>query len=464
MTITGSSPWRSEPRISRERFSDIIRDRANPELSAERDPAEYWGQCVVDGVDPLFIVAMFNHESSLGKAGTARTTHSWGNTRSPNFGAKPVGTVAGRSGVFPVWENWMDGLKSTTGRLVSAEWVYSDRETIREIFDWPADQDLVWAPAGDMNDPHGYLRAVLDFMNKYAEVEAPSVPTTTSPKPAMISKPSPNKNGYREPRKVEAICNHIATATLASNLSWLTNPASGVSSNYYIAKSGDIYELVPYTSSAWGNGVLNKPDMSNPLIAAWARNGINPNTRTVSIEHEGEASDTLTEAQIAANNRLTAWLASETGIAISRTTIIGHYQIDSVNKPFCPSFSDEEWRRLVDGANALLNKGDDVVSDTNERDMGNGYTIRGSIRAFWERAEQAQVAYQGFGLPVGPEHEFEHDGNQVVAQPFERSVLIYDASLKSPWDVSALFREDAILDDSEARDMVEAVRKIVNRS
>jgi N-acetyl-anhydromuramyl-L-alanine amidase AmpD len=182
---------------------------------------------------------------------------------------------------------------------------------------------------------------------------------TTIPKPPMVSRPSPNRGGYDPdedgPRVAEAITYHIATSTISSNLGWLTNPASGASCNYYIGKDGTIYELVPWQEAAWTNGKVSKPDTSNALIAKWVRNGWNPNTRTISIEHEGEARDTLTAAQIASNNRLTAWLSQVAGIPISRTTIIGHYQIDSVDRPYCPSFSDAEWRALVDGANALLN-------------------------------------------------------------------------------------------------------------
>lgn len=175
MPITPDSPWRHPPRITLAGFERVLR-RGNPGILAERPASAYYNWCVNKGVDPLYLLAKINHESSLGTAGVAVTTHSWGNTRKPNFGATPISEVAGRTGTFPVWRDWLDGLKSTVERLVTPEWIYSERESIREIYDWPPDQTKVWAPAGDLNDPRGYLRAVIDFMNANEDVMAAQIP------------------------------------------------------------------------------------------------------------------------------------------------------------------------------------------------------------------------------------------------------------------------------------------------
>lgn len=169
-------------RISRERFRQVLIQQAAKGVVDERDPGEYYdaieanqtpdGRCV----DPLFILAMFNHESTMGKSGVARTTRSWGNTRAPNFGATPVGEEPGMSGSFPIWRDWLDGVRSTAARIVAPNHVYAGRGSIRSIFDWPANQNLVWAPAGDFNQPTSYLRAMIDFMNAHTDREAGSRP------------------------------------------------------------------------------------------------------------------------------------------------------------------------------------------------------------------------------------------------------------------------------------------------
>lgn len=174
MTITANDPFLvTTDRISRDGFARVLRERAAPGVIAERDPGAYYDANAAiqtaDGrhVDALFLLAMFNHESSMGKAGVARTTHSWGNTRLPAFGPEPIGSEPGASGEFPIYRDWLDGMRSTSARLVEPTWVYASRDSIREVFDHPSGQ--VWAPAGDMNDPAGYLRAMLDFMNRYAD-------------------------------------------------------------------------------------------------------------------------------------------------------------------------------------------------------------------------------------------------------------------------------------------------------
>jgi N-acetyl-anhydromuramyl-L-alanine amidase AmpD len=390
MQITGDSPFKSAPRISRARFARVVRERANPGVSAERDPGAYWDAIVQRSVDPLFILAMFNHESSMGKAGVAVTTHSWGNTRTPNFGATPIGSIPGRTGTFPVWRDWLDGCISTVARLVAPSWVYAERTAIREIFDHPSGK--VWAPAGDLNSPDGYLRAMLDFMNQYAD--GGEAPVDTLPRPVMISLPSPNRGGYSTPRVVEAIVEHIATGTRASNLDWLTKAGSGASANFYVARDGTKYELVPWQIAPWTNGEVRNPDMSNALIRKWVENKWNPNTRVVTIENEGNPADTLTPAQMASNIEIIAWVKQEAGIQISRATLLGHYQIDSVNRPYCPSFSDAEWRALIDGANAV------TQPEASEDEVTlNGFRIYGGIFQAWKKAG----GLSGPGLPISEE-------------------------------------------------------------
>lgn len=185
------------------------------------------------------------------------------------------------------------------------------------------------------------------------------------PKPAMnAAYRSPNTNQYSAaegmtwPMTIEAVVHHISEGGLASNLSWLTNSASGASSNYLIARDGTIYELVPLGIPAWTNGPRNKPNLKNPLIKTWNTNGWNPNTRTVTIEHQGYTSygagGSLTPAQRAASILLTAWLLQEIDKPADRTHIIGHYEIDSVERPNCPGYSPAEWDALVHDVDGLL--------------------------------------------------------------------------------------------------------------
>ena len=357
-SITPESPFRGN-RISRYAFRLVLDINAALPVIQERDASEYYDAIVATGVDPLFILAMFEHESQMGHAGVARVTHSWGNTRKPSFGAVPVGETPGASGTFPIFATWLDGCISTAARLVDPGWVYDNRTTVREIFDHPSGQ--VWAPAGDFNNPVAYLRAVIYFMNANSDTNSTA---GVVPRPPMRTDVRAVKfggydtgDGMTNPKTNEAIVYHISDGVEGTppdgtrgDLYQLTRV---VSSNYYVNKAGVIRELVPPTDAAWTNGPVGNPDLANPIIKRWIDNGWNPNTRTLSIEHEGKPADTLTEAQIASTIHLTAWLCQEWALPIDRTHIIGHYQIDSVERAYCPSFSDAEWTRLLDGARAF---------------------------------------------------------------------------------------------------------------
>lgn len=168
----------------------------------------------------------------------------------------------------------------------------------------------------------------------------------TVPKPPIdASNQSPNRgyhNGYTH--RPEAIVDHITDGT--DSLGWLTSPASGVSSNYLIRRDGYIYELVPPTESAWANGQANDPDLENPVIMGWEREGCNYNQRTISIEHECRKNEETTQAQWLATAQLQAWLSEQFGITPDLTHIIPHSSIDSVDRPYCSGWNEVQWDEL----------------------------------------------------------------------------------------------------------------------
>jgi hypothetical protein len=353
------------PRISRERFQAIGRERFASAVLAERDPGEYYDAILTQKdeqgrfVDPLFVLIMFEHESTYGKAGAARETHSWGNTRPPSFGALEVGRldqiINGKlNGQFSIYASWRDGCISTAMRLLHKDAPYAGRLAILEIFEHPSGR--VWAPAGDHNNPTSYINAIVSGMNRDGDqIGAPPVGTVAKP-PMRTDYRTPNQGGYSfsEPRIAEAISNHISDGSEIGDLSWLTKHGSGAGCNYYINKGGVIYELAPWQNAAWTNGPWGNPDLTNPLIAAWYRAGINSNTRTISKEFEGKPNDLLTDAQIRSSNHLDAWLSEQASIILDRTHYIGHYQIDSINRSYCPSFDPDEWDDLINGARAYF--------------------------------------------------------------------------------------------------------------
>ena len=120
-----------------------------------------------------------------------------------------------------------------------------------------------------------------------------------------------------------------------------------------IGQDGAVHQLVRLRDAAWGNGIPDHPLW--PVIAE--RGATNPNHYTVSIEHAKHStdnSDPLTPAQLSASVALVRWLLTELprrGLAGDRliaardagalpAIVIGHFQIDSVNRAHCPGTWD----------------------------------------------------------------------------------------------------------------------------
>ena len=174
MAVAQTSTFRRVVRITRAKFIRLL--AGSPAASAAGAVYDY---AVARGIDPLLIIAIFRHESSFGTAGWATKTRSWGNTRPPSFGAAEIGAYQQDSGRYTkapgpyeqrslcAYANWTAGGLSTVARLV--EHVYRDRDRIEQIFIHPTGQ--VWAPAGDANNPDGYLNAVITYMNLQQDVD-----------------------------------------------------------------------------------------------------------------------------------------------------------------------------------------------------------------------------------------------------------------------------------------------------
>ncbi len=140
---------------------------------------------------------------------------------------------------------------------------------------------------------------------------------------------TPNYRKGRQGRKPVAIVDHITAGYMPGCLSWMQNPAAQSSAHYLVTKDGRILQLVKDEDTAWHAGAVNKPTW--PLY-----DGSNPNRYTIGIEHEGQPNEPLTEAQYEATLLLHEHLTLKHGIPIDKNHIIGHYRIDSVNRPNCP--------------------------------------------------------------------------------------------------------------------------------
>lgn len=149
---------------------------------------------------------------------------------------------------------------------------------------------------------------------------------------------TPNYTSGRGGRAPVAIVDHITAGLYPGTLNWMQNPAAQASAHYLILQDGRILQLVRDEDTAWANGYVERP--------TWRLyDGTNPNRYTLSIEHENLSGGHLTEAQYQASLWLHKQLIERWDIPISRDTIIGHNQIDTVNRPHDPGL-EFPWNRL----------------------------------------------------------------------------------------------------------------------
>jgi len=124
-----------------------------------------------------------------------------------------------------------------------------------------------------------------------------------------------------------AVVDHIMCGTLDGCDSWFNNPDAFASSHFGIGKDGRIHQYVDLNDCAWANGAVIKPSArAAPVVT------VNPNTVTWSVEHEGQPKDEWTDAMYVADLRLKRYLWQRK----SGLLLLGHCDIDSVNKSNCP--------------------------------------------------------------------------------------------------------------------------------
>lgn len=187
----------------------------------------------------------------------------------------------------------------------------------------------------------------------------------------------------------QAIVYHIAQGSMTGLDAWFNNPNSFASTHFAVGKSGVIHQYVAVGDAAWGNGLMNKPDTSIPWLADCFNNGINPNLRTISIEHEGFTGQPWPEPQYQSSRALATWLIDTYNLRHTLIRLdhghIGHYRIDSVNRASCPGTGWPRARLFQD-----LGRLEDVFVPNNRtiyqnrifNPTGNTYEINVNVTTF----------------------------------------------------------------------------------
>jgi hypothetical protein len=147
----------ARPRIQPATFVRILREAHSPAAAVAQ---QAWTAIVSHGVDPALALAVFQHESSFGKAGAAVSRRNWGNLRrSPHFKS---------DGRFVVYPTWIDGA-GDAARLLA---IYGHNKIRPKTPTSTARTfPFVWAPSADGNRPARYGNAVVASIQHYIDLD-----------------------------------------------------------------------------------------------------------------------------------------------------------------------------------------------------------------------------------------------------------------------------------------------------
>jgi len=228
----------------------------------------------------------------------------------------------------------------------------------------------------------------------------------------------PGNNGRR------AVVIHIAQGGFDSSINHMRD--NGTSSHFIVSLSGRLKQLVSVNDSAWANGLSFDGHRwicphKHVVTPRWELIDPhhNPNTQTISIEHEGFSGNTPSAAQLAATVDLLRWLARQfPSLAPYRngSALIGHCDLDPVDKAFCPGKGFD----LTDLARRA-NEGLDLVEP-----WLRNWTLRGVAlpveQQLWAIPQLYKKNFAQMGACLQPE-DYPVEGLSIAV--FERGLIYY---------------------------------------
>lgn len=136
------------------------------------------------------------------------------------------------------------------------------------------------------------------------------------PRPPFQVRNSPNRSRRHE--RVRFIVMHDTVGSFPGDIGWLTNPASEVSSDFYVQRNGEVWQLNPDLRQAktWHAGTSLYQQFSN----------LNEYSIGIEMEHRFDTDD-WPEQQVQAAARLAAWLVEEFDLDLVTQPIVSHAQV-----------------------------------------------------------------------------------------------------------------------------------------
>ena len=187
-------------------------------------------------------------------------------------------------------------------------------------------------------------------------------------KPPMREMILPERDHWR-PRVIgvvpEAVVIHTTAggSTLQVLYDYWISPGISAGTTFAIARDGEIGQFAPLDAAPYAHGVIQRPTAQLVFDNGWSLatgyNGagyISPNDWGIGIELlDAGTPGNHTLAQLNSLRRLVPWIfdalilphRERTGADVDRGHVIGHSEVDGVDRPFCPSWQPARFANLI---------------------------------------------------------------------------------------------------------------------
>lgn len=159
-----------------------------------------------------------------------------------------------------------------------------------------------------------------------------------------------NNSYYPNANEPIAAVLHIMQGWMPTVLEWARTGYNAASWHFSVGRDGAVYQHLDIVHGGFHAGITDAQARKYPPTwRLWKGPGINVNTYTVGIEHEGMSGKPFTEPQRQASKELCQWLAAEFGWPFERDRFPAHADIDRVNRvnDFAPPAMREEYYRWL---------------------------------------------------------------------------------------------------------------------
>lgn len=221
--------------------------------------------------------------------------------------------------------------------------------------------------------------------------------------PEAIWRPAHSENyGDRSPgATIDCVVLHATAGGLSGTLGWFTNPNSGVSSHYVVAKDGDVYQMVEEENKAHHAGASQFQGRSN----------FNDFSIGIEIVNKNDGQDPYPPDQFEAMVQLVGYLVEK--YQIERQWIVTHADISTAGKTDPRGFPIHEMiMRIYDPEPSLPA---DVVREAAWNAAGIPFNPQAAFPRY--------ARDHDLGVPQTEEFDFSYRGVNYRGQGFGKAIV-----------------------------------------